>query len=158
VPTAGTTAATRKDRLLPWIAAERGVRAVGLVAIGIVLLTHTHTDWGRVITDVAHSTGVDPSSNGIQKLITKVRGISPRRYEVFGVLAIAYAGLEGAEAYGLWRRRLWGEYLTVVATSLLFIPEIWELTKSVTVFKASALVVNIAIVTYLIVRLRRYGG
>jgi uncharacterized membrane protein (DUF2068 family) len=158
VPGAGTTAATRKDRLLPWIAAERGVRAVGLVAIGIVLLTHPHTDWGRVITDVAHSTGVDPSGNGIHALITKVRAISPNRYEVFGVIAIAYAALEGAEAYGLWRRRLWGEYLTVVATSLLFIPEIYELGKSVTVLKAGALVVNVAIVTYLVVRLRRYGG
>ena len=158
MPTAGTTAATRKDRLLPWIAAERGVRAVGLTAIGIVLLTHTHTDWGRVITDVAHSTGVDPSSNGIQKLISKARAISPHRYAVFGVIAITYAALEGAEAYGLWRRRLWGEYLTVVATSLLFIPEVWELSKSVTVFKVGALVVNVAIVAYLVVRLRRFGG
>ncbi len=155
---AGTTAATRKDRLLPLIAAERGVRAVGLVAIGIVLLTHSHTDWGRVITDVAHSTGVDPSNNWIHRLITKVRGISPHRYQVFGAIAIAYAALEGAEAYGLWRRRLWGEYLTVVATSLLFVPEIWELTKSLTVFKVGAVLVNIAIVIYLVVRLKRYGG
>jgi uncharacterized membrane protein (DUF2068 family) len=158
VALAGTTAATRKDRLLPLIAAERGVRAVGLVAIGIVLLTHSHTDWGRVINDVAHSTGVDPSSNGIHGLITKVRAISPHRYQIFGVIAIAYAALEGAEAYGLWRRRLWGEYLTVVATSLLFIPEIYELSKSVTVLKACALAVNVAIVVYLVVRLRRYGG
>jgi uncharacterized membrane protein (DUF2068 family) len=158
VPGVGTTTATRKDRLLPWIAAERGVRAVGLVAIGIVLLTHTHTDWGGVINDVARSTGVDPSSNGIHALITKVRAISPHRYQVFGLIAFAYAALEGAEAYGLWRRRLWGEYLTVVATSLLFIPEVYELSKSVTVFKVGALVVNVAIVVYLIVRLRRYGG
>ena len=150
--------ATRKDRLLPWIAAERGVRAVGLVAIGIVLLTHAHTDWGRVVADVANSTGVDPSSNGIHGLISKLHAISPQRYQVFGVVAIAYAALEGAEAYGLWRRRLWGEYLTVVATSLLFIPEVYELTKSVTVLKAGALVVNVAIVVYLVVRLRRYGG
>jgi uncharacterized membrane protein (DUF2068 family) len=158
VPTVGTTAATRKDRLLPWIAAERGVRAVGLTAIGLVLLTHAHTDWGRVVIDVAHSTGVDPSRNGIHGLITKLRAISAQRYEFFGLIAIAYASLEGAEAYGLWRRRLWGEYLTVVATSLLFIPEIYELTKSVTVLKAGALLVNLAIVVYLVVRLRRYGG
>lgn len=155
---AGTTAATRKDRLLPWIAAERGVRAFGLTAIGLVLLTHAHTDWGRVITDVAHSTGVDPSRNGIHGLITKVRAISPHRYEVFGLIALAYAVLEGAEAYGLWQRRVWGEYLTIVATSLLFIPEVYELTRSVTVLKVGALVVNVAIVVYLVVRLRRYGG
>ena len=155
---AGTTEGTRSDRWLPLIAAERGVRTLALLAIGIVLLTHPHTDWGRVITDAARSTGVDPSGNGIQKLIAKVRRISPHRYTVFGLVAIAYAGLEGAEAYGLWRRRVWGEYLTVVATSLLFIPEIWELTKTVTVFKVGALIANVAIVIYLTHRLRTRGG
>ena len=38
--------------------------------------------------------------------------------------------LEGAEAYGLWMRKRWGEWLTVVATSLFFIPEIWESAKA----------------------------
>lgn len=35
------------DRLLPWIAAERGLRAVVLVAVGVVLHSHTHSDWGQ---------------------------------------------------------------------------------------------------------------
>lgn len=153
-----TTQATRSDRLLPLIAAERGIRTIGLLAIGIVLLTHPHTNWGRVITDAARSAGVDPSGNGIQKLIAKARAISPNRYTVFGAIAIAYAGLEGAEAYGLWRRRVWGEYLTVIATSLLFIPEIWELTKTVTPLKVGALIANVAIVAYLVYRLRSRGG
>lgn len=149
-------ARSRSDRLLPWIAAERGVRTVGLLAIGIVLLTHPHTDWGRVVRDLARSAGIDPSGNGIQKLISKARAISPNRYTVYGAIAIAYAGLEGAEAYGLWRRRYWGEYLTVIATSLLFVPEIWELAKTVTPLKVGALLVNVAIVVYLVLRLRRH--
>lgn len=148
----------RHDRLLPWIAAERSIRAVVLVAIGVVLVTHPHTDWGKTISDLSRHLGFDPSRNGIEKIIAKVRAISPHKYEIFGGVAIAYGVLEGAEGYGLWRRRRWGEHLTIVATSLLFIPEIWEITKTPTALKIAALVLNIAVVAYLIVRLRRHGG
>ena len=146
------------DRLLPWIAAERSVRAVGLIAIGLVLITHPHTDWGKTITDLSRHLGFDPSQNGIQRVIAKVRAISPDKYTVFGIIAIAYGVLEGVEGYGLFRRRVWAEYLTIVATALLFIPEIVELTKSLTPLKIGAFLVNIAVVVYLAVRLRRYGG
>jgi uncharacterized membrane protein (DUF2068 family) len=144
------------DRLLRLIAVERLFRAVVLVAIGIVLVTHAHTDWGQTINNVARDLGFDPSRNGIQKLIDKVRAISPNRYVVFGVVAVGYGILEGVEGYGLWRRRRWAEYLTVLATSLLFIPEIYEITKRATVGKAAALVVNAGIVAYLVWRLRRH--
>ena len=47
----------------------------------------------------------------------------------------------------------WGEWLTVIATSLLMIPEVWELTKSTTFLKVGALLVNIVVVLYLLWRL-----
>ncbi len=147
----------RHDRLLPLIAAERTIRAIVLLAIGVVLVTHPHTNWGQSITNLARHLGFDPSHNGIQKIIAKVQAISPNRYEVFGAVAIAYGLLEAAEAYGLWRRRRWGEYLTVVATSLLFIPEIYEIVKKPSALKFAALLLNIIVVVYLIVRLRRDG-
>ncbi len=145
----------KSDRVLKLIAAERLVRAIALVVIGVVLITHPHTDWGRTINDIASRLGFDPSHNGIQKLIAKVRAISPNRYVVFGVVSIGYGVLEGVEGYGLMRRRRWAEYLTVLATSLLFIPEIYELVKRATALKAAALVVNAVIVAYLVWRLRR---
>ena len=40
--------------------------------------------------------------------------------------------------------RRWGEWLTVLATSLLLIPEVWALTKSATPLKVGALLANIA--------------
>ena len=145
----------RRDRLLPWIAAERGFRGVVLLAVGIVLVTHPHANWASEIARLAEHLGLDPKGNWIQKIIDKVSKINANQDVIFGVAAIAYAILEGAEAYGLWMRRRWGEWLTVVATSLLFIPEIWELTKSATFLKVGALLVNIVVVAYLIWRLRR---
>jgi uncharacterized membrane protein (DUF2068 family) len=144
----------RADRLLPWIAAERTLRTIVLVLIGIVLLSHPHTDWSAEITHLAQKVGLDPNGSGLRKLIEKVKRIHAHQDLIFGLVALGYGVLEGFEAYGLWRRRRWGEWLTVLATSLLFIPEVWELTKSASLLKIGALLVNIAVVAYLIWRLR----
>lgn len=144
----------RRDRLLPWIAAERSFRALALLAIGIVLITHPHTDWASEVSSFVQKLGLNPQSNWVRRLTEKISRIGPGRTTLFGIIAIAYGALEAAEAYGLWRARRWGEWLTVVATSLLFIPELWELTKSASLLKVGALVVNAAVVAYLIWRLR----
>jgi uncharacterized membrane protein (DUF2068 family) len=145
---------TRKDRLLPWIAAERAFRTVVLLAVGVVLVSHPHANWASEITHLSRRLGLDPNGNWIRKLIVKVRTLHTSENTVFGVIALAYAALEGTEAYGLWRRRRWAEWLTVVATSLLLVPEVWELTKGTTPLKVGALIVNLAVVAYLLWRLR----
>ncbi|HEV2998622.1 MAG TPA: DUF2127 domain-containing protein [Solirubrobacteraceae bacterium] len=143
------------DRLLPWIAAERGFRAIVLVVVGVALLSHPHENWASDITRGARELGLDPSGNAIRRIVEDVSRIGASRYAFFGTVALAYGALEGAEAYGLWRRRRWAEWLTVIATSLLFVPEIWELTRSTTLLKLGAIVANVLIVAYLIWRLRR---
>jgi len=147
-----------QDRLLPLIAAERALRAIVLISLGVILASHVHTDWGKTVTDTARHLGFDPSRNGIQRLSGKAHALSPRKLVVYGLIAIAYGVLEAAEGYGLFRRKRWGEYLTIIATSLLFIPEISELIKKPTPLKILALILNVVIVAYLIYRLRRRGG
>lgn len=71
--------------------------------------------------------------------------------------AAAYAALEGAEAVGLWFQQRWAEYLTFVATSLLLPVEVYELTRTVSPFKVIALIVNLAIVAYLLLAKRLFG-
>ena len=145
---------TRGDRLLPWIAAERTLRAIVLFLVGIALIANPHHNWGMTVANFARDLGLNPDSNGIEKIIHKLHAISSHRYAVYGIIALAYGALEAAEGYGLWRRRRWAEYLTVLATSLLFIPEIWEIANKASPLKVGALLLNIAIVAYLISRLR----
>lgn len=145
----------KRDRLLPWIAAERGLRSLFLVILGVVLITHPDTNWGAEIRHLAHQWGLDPSGNVVRKIIEVVRKIPTGENVVFGVVALGYGALEAAESYGLARRRVWGEWLTLVATSILLIPETWELIRKVTALKIAALVVNLLVVAYLYWRLRR---
>jgi uncharacterized membrane protein (DUF2068 family) len=89
------------------------------------------------------------------RLISHLAGFGPAQAERDGAIAIGYGLLEAAEAYGLLRRRVWGEYLTVISTALLFIPEIQELVHKPTGLKVAAFVLNIIIVVYLGLRLVR---
>ncbi len=73
------------------------------------------------------------------------------------VLAVAFAVMEGLEAWGLWHERRWAEYLTVVATAALLPLELHELTERVTVFRVVALVVNLAVLVWLVWAKRLFG-
>ena len=144
----------RGDRLLPWIAAERALRSFVLLAVGIALVTHPHADWAAHVSHAAARLGLNPNSNWIHRIVNDLRRVTANEDLLFGTIAIAYGLLEGTEAYGLWKRRPWGEWLTLVATSLLLIPEIWELTKGTTPLKVGTLLLNLLVVAYLAWRLR----
>ncbi|MGH3783173.1 MAG: DUF2127 domain-containing protein [Pseudonocardiaceae bacterium] len=137
------------------LAVERGLRAVLLVGVGLILLTHTHTDWADPARRFAEQIGLDPSRNETGRLISRLAGFGPRQAWRDGSIAIGYGLLEAVEGYGLFRRRQWAEYLTVVSTALLFFPEVQELFKHPTGLKVGGLVLNVVIVVYLIMRLVR---
>ena len=76
---------------------------------------------------------------------------------IIGVAVAAYAALEGVEAIGLWFARRWAEYLTFAATSLLLLPEIYELSEKVSPTKIGTMIVNLAVVIYLLFAKRLFG-
>lgn len=76
---------------------------------------------------------------------------------IVGLALAGYALLEGIEAVGLWFAQRWAEYLTFVATTLLLIPEVYELTGRITATKIITLIINIAVVGYLLFAKRLFG-
>jgi len=91
--------------------------------------------------------------HGVQSLFT----MPASRLWWFVAVFVAYAVLEGVEAVGLWYAKRWAEYLTFVATTALLPLEIYELSHRVTVLKVLALVVNLAVVAYLLWAKRLFG-
>ena len=64
------------------------------------------------------------------------------------------AGIVVGVTLGFVVGRRWAEYFTIIATGS-FIPfEAYELVQRVTVLRASALALNVAVVAYLIVHLK----
>jgi len=67
-----------------------------------------------------------------------------------------YAAIFFTEGLGLAFRKRWAEYFTIITTSSLLPLEIYELAKRVSVGRALALLINLAVVVYLVYELRRY--
>jgi uncharacterized membrane protein (DUF2068 family) len=153
-----------RDRVvLRIIAIDRAIHVVLLTALAVaVFLVAAHEiglrrDFYRVVNAVeGSSTGVHPT-HGILGTAAHVLTLRSSTLYYVALAAAAYAVLEGVEAVGLWYQRRWAEYLTFVATTVFLPYEIYELTRTVTVFKLVAFVINLAIAIYLLLAKRLFG-
>ncbi|GAA0704119.1 DUF2127 domain-containing protein [Dokdonella soli] len=97
-----------------------------------------------------------PTRHGFSmRAIDWLLGLGPHQFRLFGSAALVYAALYAVQGVGLWFGKRWAEYLVVAETSLLLPFEIWELLRRFSLFKLVVLVVNVAVIIYLIHLLRR---
>lgn len=158
--------ALRQAIVLRVISVERGIHSVGfaLVALlGLLLKTNLVGIQGtaRQLVDALSNAQADSgrvTNHGILvREGAKVLKLQAHTLNVLIAAAVAYAVIEGVEAVGLWRERRWAEYLTVVATAGFLPLELHELLNRVTVVRIGALVVNVAVLVYLVYAKRLFG-
>jgi uncharacterized membrane protein (DUF2068 family) len=145
----------RSRRIIRLIALERLVRGVILIVAGGYLVTHLGSDFGRLADRVMRAVELDPRRPFLHRIVGKLHRLRAGTVLLTGIGAILYGLLELVEGTGLWLDKLWAEYLTVIATSLLVPLELYELARKPTLLKAAGITVNIAIVGYLAWRLRQ---
>jgi uncharacterized membrane protein (DUF2068 family) len=63
----------------------------------------------------------------LMRALTWVEGLGAKKIQIFLAVTIAYTAVVLTEGIGLWLRRAWAEWLTVIATSSLIPFELWEL-------------------------------
>lgn len=153
-----------RDRfVLRLIAVDRVIHFVGLALVACAVFVFLadrealRTPFFAVLASLRDTVGIGDGDDGVVGELTRAFSASATTVVLIGVVVAAYALLEGVEAIGLWGARRWAEYLTLVATAVLLIPEIYELTGRVTVFKILALIINIAVVAYLLFAKRLFG-
>jgi uncharacterized membrane protein (DUF2068 family) len=138
------------------IAVFKLVKGLLLIAVGVGAfklinrnVEDTFEHWVSVLR-------VDPDNVLIHKLVTRVLSISPNQLKALGVGTFFYAGLLLTEGTGLLLRKGWAEYFTIITTAGLIPLEIYELARHVSAAKLAVLAVNVAIVVYLVVRVRAF--
>lgn len=143
-----------RDRILTLIALFKFGKAALLIALGLGTLQLIRSDLREQARSMFEALGSSIDVVPVLKLLRQIGALAPWRLRLIGGGAFLYAALFLTEGIGLWRQRRWAEYLTVIATAS-FIPfEIFELTQRLTYPRAGALITNIAVVAYLIYRLR----
>jgi len=97
--------------------------------------------------------GFDPDSRIMSHAIQRATNLSPSKIREFGVVSFVYAGLFLTEGIGLWLTKRWAEWFTVVITSSLVPLEIYEVFHRPTPIKVLVLIINVAVVAYLLYRI-----
>jgi len=130
------------------------VKGLLLVAVGIGAHHLLHRDLEATVTHWVEVLRVDPDNLFIHRLLAKVFAISPKQLKELSIGTFFYASLLLTEGVGLLLRKRWAEYFTVITTGVFIPLEVYELTRRLTFTRVGLLVVNIAIVWYLIRKLR----
>jgi uncharacterized membrane protein (DUF2068 family) len=155
-----------RDRIvLRAIAIDRAFHFVVLagLSVAVVLFATNEVRLRRVfyrIVDAVQGTAGGPTHarhGGFFHSLAHVFTLSSTTLYAVAAAAGAYAVLEAVEAVGLWYQRRWAEYLTFVATSVFLPYEVYELARTVSPFKVVAIVVNLAVVLYLLLAKRLFG-
>ncbi len=156
----------RDKIILRLIAVDRAIHflVLALLALAVFLIAAHEQElrqrFYRLLADIQGGVGGGPlesTHTGLVGDLDRLFSLDRGTLHLVGAGLIGYALLEGAEAVGLWFQRRWAEYLTFVATTLLVPLEVYELTVRVSWFKLAALIVNVAIVLYLLLAKRLFG-
>ena len=153
----------RSKYILRLIAVDRGIHVLvfGTLAAILFAFAQHNATLHRTYTDIMNAlAGGSPGEKqvrGIFGFFGRAFKYSPHRLIQLGLLLSAYATLEACEMVGLWMGKRWAEYLTFVATTVFVPLEIYELSVGVSPLKLIALVLNLAIVIYLLFAKRLFG-
>lgn len=152
--------------LLRLIALSRAFHAVvfGLLAVAVTVIELKLPLWrgslrtfSHQIDGLAERTGPDAGRDWLASALHRALRVNSHTLMILLVTATVYCVVEATEAVGLWRERRWAEYLTVVAT-VGFLPfEVHELIDRVTALRVIALVVNVAILAWLVWNKHLFG-
>ena len=143
---------------------DRGLMAIGLFklakaifffGIGVGAIHLLHKDLQDEVLRLAVRFKFDPESHFVSLLLDKVDLIDAHRLRQISVATFAYSALALTEGVGLLLEKVWAEYLTLILT-VSFLPwEIYELIRKPDWFRLSLLLINLAVLWYLVWLLRR---
>ena len=146
------------DRGLLLIGLFKLGKAILFLLLGIGAIHLLHKDLGDEVMRLATSLKFDPESKFVTLLLDKVDLIDAHRLRQISLATFAYSALALTEGVGLLLEKVWAEYLTLILT-VSFLPwELYELARRPSWFRLSLLLINLAVLGYLLWLLRRKKG
>jgi uncharacterized membrane protein (DUF2068 family) len=143
---------------------DRGLLLIGLFklgksilffGIGVGAIHLLHKDIGDVVMRLALALKFDPESRFVSVMLDKADLIDAHRLKQISLATFGYSAVALTEGVGLLLEKVWAEYLTLILT-VSFLPwELYELARKPDWFRLSLLLINLAVLWYLVWLLRR---
>lgn len=123
-------------------------KGIGAVLVAFGLLSLLHKDLWDVADSVLQFFHVNPDHHFAQTILDLADRVTDAQLWGFASGALAYSIIRFIEAYGLWRTRVWAEWLAILS-GLIYLPfEIRSLLHKSTPFRWSVLLINLVLVGY----------
>ena len=144
----------------PWlrtIAVFKMIKSVLFAAAGVGVLNFFNKDVAGRLQQALNHLHVDPDNRYAQEFLAQAGKMTDTNLKLLGLSLISffYAGLFGTEGVGLFLCKRWAEWFVVIVTGSLLPLEIYEIIHKFGAWKAAVLVINLAIIAYLITVIRR---
>ncbi len=143
---------------------DKGIRVVacfeafkGLFVLfaGFGLLSLLNRDAVRIAEDVVGHFHINPASHYPRIFLELASNLSSGKIWFTASIAFSYAALRLVEAYGLWQKRRWAEWLAVASGGIYIPVELYELLHSASWISESTLTINVGVVIYMLFVLKK---
>jgi len=131
------------------------VKGISLLVLGFGLLRLLHRDVAGVIEHWIEVLRVDPDNRFVHRALLRVFNVTPKQLKELSAGTFLYAAIFLTEGTGLLARKHWAEYMTLISTGLFIPLEVYEIWRHFTMVKLGVTIVNVAIVWYLAMRVKK---
>ncbi len=150
---------SKRNRWLELIAIYKLLQAALLVSVGFGVLRLLGKDVSEVLSNYARELRFNTEGHLISLLLEKASLIDDHMLRRISLVLFLYAAIGIIEGVGLYLEKVWAEWFTSIITASFLPWEIMEIIHRVTWFRIGLLVVNLAVLAYLVGHLlRRRGG
>jgi uncharacterized membrane protein (DUF2068 family) len=146
--------ASHNSQVIRLIGLFKLLKAILLIAVGIGAFKMIHSDITDVATRLVGRFGLDPGGRYVGRALLETAKLTPDKIRAVGVGSFLYAALFLTEGIGLWMVKRWAEWFSVIITSSLVPFEVYEIYRHLTILKIVALLLNLAVVAYLVYQIR----
>ena len=127
-----------------------------LIVLACGAINLLHKDVALHVERWLNQLRIDPDNYYIGTLLNRLELVHTKELKELSALGFGYAALFLTEGTGLLFRKRWAEWLTIIATSSFMPLELYELVKEFTALRLLLLLVNAAVVLFLISRVHSY--
>ena len=139
----------KSETFLKFIIIEKFFLGIVFSLLSFGILSLINKDMEKFAADIVYFFNLNTDNYYIDYIIEKIAMVKNGTIIGVSVGMVFLAALNLAMSYGLHKRRVWAEWLTVGATSLLIPFEVYEIIQEQTATKIAVLILNITIVYYL---------
>src|ERR1043165_10064879 len=145
--TGSTVARATGLRLVALFEAGKGLL---VLLVGLELLSLIHQGAQNIGEEIVERFHLNFARHHPRILLYAATHLNDSNVRLLALAALAYSTVRFIEAYGLWRMRAWAEWFAIFS-GVVYLPfELYELIRKPTAIKAAILVLNAAIVAYLV--------